>query len=148
MLLSCNNQDKNTKIISGENKTVIAPADDDDKNSISNLETKYKKEIGGLWKLYKTIWSDGSSSIEEDNSFIEIKSDKMFSEKNRTGYWFLSFCKDSSGIGALFTKLQPISNTEVKVTVSRIDKTVDNGTTYLKLTLLTDGRQSFYIRQQ
>ncbi len=146
LIVACKQESENNK---GDVKQPIVSENNDDKNAILDLERSNHKEIVGLWKHYKTVYASGESDVERTNSFMEIKENNRFDFNNYEGAWFLSFCKDTVGVATLFTTVQSYRGyDEAKITVYRIQKTIENNTTYLKLTALTDGRQSYYIRQQ
>jgi hypothetical protein len=138
VLLSCNNTQSNGS---------IAPGNAGDRSAIASLDNSYTQEIMGLWKLYKTMYSDSSSMVERNNTFLEIKSSGEFVYDNRGGNWFLSFRNDSAGVKALFTAVYK-SSYDASVTPYYVEKTVENGTTYLRLSKLSDRKQLFFIRQQ
>jgi hypothetical protein len=88
--------------------------------------------------------------VERDNSFIEIKANRTFEKDGYKGKWLITFGKDSLGATTLFTILQSYyrNGDDVKVETYKLEKAQENNTTYLKFIALTDGRQSYYIRQQ
>jgi len=148
LLFSCNNDKSVDKDVPKSGNTVIKSAVEENKNCITNLESTFSKEIIGLWKLYKTVNQDSSYTIERENRFIEIKKGREVQIDNKGGWWFLSFCRDTASITALFTLLQSHWSKEIEVTTYRIFKVSENNTNYLKLIALTDGKEYFYIRQQ
>jgi hypothetical protein len=125
--------------------------DDNEKKAISNVEEKSEKEILGLWKLYKTLYSDGSSSIASENSFLNLVNDqngRKFEKKGNKGDWILSFGNsDTSLVVCLLTTFRKYTERELKVDTYMINKVVENGTTYLMLTNISTLNVELFIRQ-
>lgn len=145
---SCKNDSTENLNSSSTTKIVETKAAESIENSLVELETSYSSQIVGLWKLNKHESQNGDSYFETNNEFMEIKSNKRYEENSYRGVWFLSFCKDSTGIVALLSKIRRYNQYELKVDVNRISIINENNTRYLKLTTMKDGSSLYYIRQQ
>jgi hypothetical protein len=119
--------------------------------SLQLLQKKTKNEIIGLWKLYKTMYSDGGSLIEEGNEYLNLKENNIFEERNYKGEWVLSFgIPDStqSEISTFIIKFSQSGTSTPDVSTHLISKKEEDGTIYLITHDLSRGRTKYYIKQQ
>ena len=123
-----------------------------EKQAISSIDKKAVDEIVGLWKLYKTIYADGSSAICHENYFFNLINDKTngrkFEKSGQKGDWFVSFSdSDSTDVVTFLTTIKPSTSDKADVNFYLISKLIENGTTYFVLLNMITSKTEIYLRQ-
>lgn len=114
---------------------------------LRELDERAKTEIVGLWKLYKTtMLTTGETKIEQQNVFLNLKSDNTMEDNRYQGAWYLSFNCDSLTQYNFITIVRTQGYPRIQNFL--FQKGVENNTTYLKLEDIGDQKLSYYIRQQ
>lgn len=117
-------------------------------STLHSLNTKFQKQISGLWKLYKVEDKDGNIEVSSSNEYLNLKSDETFENDSRKGIWSLTFGDSKADLKVFLFRLYESSiyrNGELRV--REINMTVENKTTFLILTDLEKNLKFYYIQQ-